>query len=139
MPIQIDRIPVALLKQGEIDISFSVDAQILDLVGEDISGTDQYDLNGRIYAVDNEIIADLTVRCDKQTICSRCSEPFGDEFKKKYLIVESSPKSKYWNLASLVREEILLEDNIVNLCIPNCKGLCAACGQDLNKGKCKCS
>ncbi|MFT5206349.1 MAG: hypothetical protein ACI9CF_000084 [Candidatus Omnitrophota bacterium] len=138
MAIKVNRIPVALVKQGELDLSLSVDAQTLDLVDENNNGPDKYDLSGRVYAVDSEIIADLTVRCDKQTTCSRCSESFGEEFNKKYYIVESSPESKYWNLARLVREEILLEDNIVNLCSANCKGLCATCGQNLNKGKCKC-
>lgn len=42
------------------------------------------------------------------------------------------------DLASAVREEIALRVSVFPLCRPDCKGLCAKCGADLNAGPCVC-
>jgi uncharacterized protein len=39
----------------------------------------------------------------------------------------------------LVREEVLLALPYKPLCKPDCRGLCAQCGQDLNSGTCGCA
>ena len=43
------------------------------------------------------------------------------------------------DLKTLFRELILLEKQMKNICIKNCKGLCTNCGTNLNEGDCKCS
>ena len=43
------------------------------------------------------------------------------------------------NLASSIRDAILVFIPIKPLCSPKCKGLCPICGQDLNQGRCLCS
>lgn len=43
------------------------------------------------------------------------------------------------DLEPLVREQILLSLPMESLCRESCKGLCAACGQDLNERSCGCS
>jgi uncharacterized protein len=42
-------------------------------------------------------------------------------------------------LDDLVREEVLLAMPYKPLCKPDCRGLCAQCGQDLNTGMCGCA
>ena len=42
-------------------------------------------------------------------------------------------------LDELVREEVLLALPYKPLCKPDCRGLCAQCGQDLNAGACACA
>ena len=37
-----------------------------------------------------------------------------------------------------MREHVLLELPLVPLCAPDCQGLCATCGADLNQGPCGC-
>ena len=43
-----------------------------------------------------------------------------------------------YDLAPHVREAVLLEEPIQLLCGPDCRGLCAQCGADLNQGPCAC-
>lgn len=38
----------------------------------------------------------------------------------------------------LVRDQLLLNQPMKNLCSENCKGLCEQCGKDLNQGPCEC-
>lgn len=42
------------------------------------------------------------------------------------------------DLRPAVREQWLLEASGLPLCRPDCKGLCAACGAELNAGPCAC-
>ena len=42
------------------------------------------------------------------------------------------------DISGEVRQAILLEVPIQNLCSPDCRGLCATCGADLNRGDCAC-
>ncbi|MDZ4257097.1 MAG: DUF177 domain-containing protein [Gemmatimonadales bacterium] len=43
------------------------------------------------------------------------------------------------DLTAAVREELALRVSAFPLCRPDCKGLCAGCGADLNAGPCACS
>ena len=42
------------------------------------------------------------------------------------------------DLRPAIREQWLLEAAVLPLCRPDCKGLCATCGADLNSGPCGC-
>jgi len=42
------------------------------------------------------------------------------------------------DITPLVRDTILLAIPIKALCIPDCRGLCPYCGENLNEGDCKC-
>ncbi|MFN8460029.1 MAG: DUF177 domain-containing protein [Anaerolineae bacterium] len=42
------------------------------------------------------------------------------------------------NLSEVVRQELLLADEEVRYCRPDCKGLCPICGQDRNLNPCNC-
>ena len=49
------------------------------------------------------------------------------------------PESDEVDVTSAVREEIALRVSVFPLCRPDCKGLCAKCGADLNAGPCGCT
>jgi uncharacterized protein len=49
------------------------------------------------------------------------------------------PESDEVDVTSAVREEIALRVSVFPLCRPDCKGLCAKCGADLNAGPCSCT
>ncbi|MFL7871150.1 MAG: DUF177 domain-containing protein [Anaerolineales bacterium] len=46
------------------------------------------------------------------------------------------PEDAHIDLQPLIREYALLEIPINPICKPDCKGLCAVCGEDLNQGDC---
>ncbi len=43
-----------------------------------------------------------------------------------------------FDLAEVIREEIVLDEPMKHLCREDCKGLCQRCGKDLNEGPCGC-
>jgi len=42
------------------------------------------------------------------------------------------------DLAPMLREQVILASPMHPLCVPDCLGLCARCGHDLNEGPCRC-
>jgi uncharacterized protein len=42
------------------------------------------------------------------------------------------------DLNEIVKEQIILAQQMVNICNDNCKGLCPKCGKNLNNSACKC-
>lgn len=80
--------------------------------------------------------------------CARCLTNFDHEiswnftelyaFNKKS-ISESDlllPEDQQIDLQPLIREYALLEVPINPICMPECKGLCSICGQNLNEADC---
>ena len=82
-------------------------------------------------------------------LCVRCLadfvQPLKASFDELYAFDERSvsdsglilPEDGNVDLDDLVREYLLLEIPIKPLCRPNCKGLCAECGIDLNTETCE--
>ena len=91
--------------------------------------------------------------------CSRCLEPvsvpLGVDFQEEYLpTVDADTGSRLapaedgdgfriddrqvLDLSEAVRQYRLAAQPIQALCQADCKGLCAGCGQDLNRGPCAC-
>ncbi|MDR3575081.1 MAG: DUF177 domain-containing protein [Anaerolineaceae bacterium] len=81
--------------------------------------------------------------------CVRCLagflQPIQSVFSELYAfknkaVTESGlilPEDSNIDLAPLAREYLLLEIPISPLCKPDCKGLCAVCGEDLNVRICE--
>ena len=80
--------------------------------------------------------------------CVRCltdfQQPLEIEFSELYAfrpdsVTESGlfvPEDGRLNLAPLIREEMLLSVPISPVCLPDCKGLCPVCGENLNETTC---
>ncbi len=110
-------------------------------------------------------LAEGVVRCDEagvltlsccvtgtlHLICDRCLKEFTREHECQIesLVAESLEDENnddiiqlregiFLDLDDLLRDEFILSLPTVNLCAPDCKGLCPKCGADLNLGPCGC-
>jgi len=62
---------------------------------------------------------------------------FNDENNEN--ILHFPDNAEFIDLKQTLYEEISLEDPIKKICRPDCKGLCAYCGTDLNVSSCDCT
>jgi uncharacterized protein len=81
-------------------------------------------------------------------MCVRCLQDFDQEldwsFTELYAFDKRSvtdselilPEDGHIDLAEMIREYSLLEVPISPICKPDCQGLCAKCGQNLNEKDC---
>lgn len=79
------------------------------------------------------------VRCltqISQTLQSQVEQlyEFPPDPQAEFVVSESG----HIDLASFLREDMILSRPLRSLCKPDCKGLCPQCGKDLNEGACDC-
>lgn len=81
-------------------------------------------------------LAEVTVNVDDDVDVLFSSDP---ELAEDPSVYPLDPKADVLDLTTAVREELVLRVTGFPLCRPDCKGLCAGCGADLNAGPCACS
>jgi uncharacterized protein len=111
-----------------------------------------------------EVVEDIRVRAaytgEFEVLCARCVDPVAvpltgefdllfrpenaDAEAGERAITEDETEIGYYgesglDLEDVVREQVLLSLPGRTLCQPDCKGLCAHCGQNLNVKSCNCA
>jgi len=106
-----------------------------------VMGTYQY--TGENFFVKGSIATEL------EAVCYRCLEPFilifQTEFDEEFAQTndEENP-DRYLYVGKIIPLDEMIKDNILlnlpmkNICQAECKGLCENCGVNLNKGQCHC-
>lgn len=91
-------------------------------------------------AVSHELVVITgTLRTLATCVCSRCLCDFSQEIvNNKFEYIAKYVEGMCIDLTDAIREAIIIRLLVKPLCREDCKGLCSACGSDLNKGSCGC-
>ena len=138
----------------EIPFEFTTNAGEIDAIADtysfegDIVVRGVYVHTGRCYRFTGQI------SCTKSFVCDRCLEPsslqqvheFNEEFQRGSEPVSGGEKAKIVNyfdgdvidLSPVVRDVLLSDQPLNNICNADCRGLCLKCGANLNHGDCGC-
>ncbi len=139
MIVDIDRLD----RHGEAFVG-AIDAKVLALddASRELfpSWSDlRYDLF--VQRIDNELLVRGAVEMDFRCVCCRCAQRFDWRAREEHLTfvmeIDDAPDC-FVDLTAELREAILLLLPSHPLCRDSCRGLCAGCGADLNRGPCKC-
>jgi uncharacterized protein len=153
MLIDIDRLP----KEG-LRLSKDFDFLSLDLVEENAVFLEPAHTDVFIRPVGEEIFVQGRVTAKLSFICSRCLTPFefpvnssfdlvylpeefdmltdeltGEEIDKMYY------RDRQLDLRNVILEQLNLTFPAKPLCVENCEGLCAVCGEIIRDSKCSCT
>lgn len=117
-------------------------SEILGLENEPfikVSSAVQYALEAQ--HISDELVVRGTLSVGMDLKCTRCSEFFSTTvvdsgFLRAYPASEDADSV---DITEDMREELLLHVPSFPVCSEECKGLCAQCGADLNKGSCSCT
>ena len=100
------------------------------------------DVRYELYAqhISGELVVRGALSVDLNLKCTRCAEFFSttvtdSDFLRAYT---ASKDVDSVDITEDMREDILLNVTDFPICSEECKGLCAQCGADLNKGACDC-
>lgn len=93
------------------------------------------------HQVSDELVVRGTLSVDLNLKCTRCSDFFSttvvdSDFLRAYSASEDTDSV---DITEDMREDLLLHVPGFPVCNEDCKGLCAQCGADLNKGSCGCT
>ena len=132
MKINVNRIPEEGLKEHA-----SYDPAVLDMERWDIHLPQPFEVDAFVTKADKEVVVDVDIRCPVRMSCSRCLEEFDQVIRPEALFTYPVVKpSDVVDITDDVRQEIILAFPMIPVCRPECKGLCSACGQNLNAGSC---
>jgi len=117
-------------------------AEVLGLVDDPVfsaSGPICSELYAQV--VDGTLIVRGTVSAEIRAECARCTQIFSTTVSDSGFLRDYSDvfEVEEVDLTEGLREAIILELPSFPLCDEECKGLCSACGKDLNEGPCGCS
>jgi len=143
-----------LLRQAGLQrhIETAVGLTDVDVVDDRLAGDIAVDVTLTSTVDDIEVAGRLSVAW--ADTCRRCLRPLdevlridvderyaeADDTGMRRLDPEAFPiEHGQLDLASMVREEVLLGVPDAPLCRPDCPGLCPICGEDLDSGSCDCS
>ncbi len=108
--------------------------------------------NGDFFKVENSILLTGTVKYTYAEKCARCLEEFDNSVETKFEAVvvqrnyddEESDEIKLVieegcvNLDETIKQLVYLSMPMKSVCKSDCKGICPACGVNLNVEECKC-
>ena len=103
-------------------------------------------VEGSLESVGDGVLANATVSAVLDAQCSRCLADFSlpvevgiqelfvyPEHCQEYEEEDATPiHDEEIDLADAVRDAIILDQPLIPLCSPDCRGLCPTCGADLN-------
>ena len=123
------------------------------------AGADTADVFIRLSRFGRRVLVEGTVKISVSLRCSRClrdfSYPIDTSFREEYNPAEDIGTESEQELTAgemdigfytddeidipdIVKEQVLLSLPMKPLCIPECMGICAGCGRDLNEEPCEC-
>ncbi len=151
-------LPETRLKKGE-----AVDYRFEERLGdcfEDFSDGGTLKLFVSVICSEDKVLISGNFEASVKVVCSRCLATFDQEFKADFsdafTVIKGAPLNNdpvnlaaetantqtvigdYLYLDEYIRQLIILAQEYSPLCKPDCKGLCAGCGTDLNHLTCSC-
>ena len=131
MQIHVSQVPEEGLKEHA-----SYDPSSLDMEREDIRLPEPFEVDADINKVDEQLVVRAAIHCPLRMICGRCLEEFNAAVTPRAIFSYTVRTTDVVDITDDVRQEIILAYPMIPLCSPGCKGLCVACGQNLNHGSC---
>jgi uncharacterized protein len=152
-------IDITTLREGANQLDSTLDAETLEIGPDGAAVAAPVEVSLELNVTGNDIRIDGVVSTAIEEECSRClgtyrrdleaelhlyavgargrrGDPEPDEDQGEGMLVHDGRQLDLWEE---VRSAILLAAPMQPLCSPACKGLCPACGANLNDGLCKCS
>ena len=126
-----------------------VEIEPLEVLSDPVHFVDVHAEGEYLCTGDNRISLKAEVRAQADTRCARCLEPIRVPVSAAVdAIYDRQPdpedpdlysfEASTVELTDAVRDALLLELPMRNLCSEDCKGLCPVCGINLNKSTCTC-
>lgn len=131
------KVPTA--RGDKAPFEFSATAQ--KLFDEDLEDfEDEIKIVGEVEDVGRCYVVRGRIECKKSFTCDRCLaqstanqvHEFDEEFDKTEAVDD------LLDVTELLRDVLLADQPMKNLCKADCKGLCPVCGANLNEGECGC-
>ena len=131
MKIHVNRVPPEGLKEHA-----TCDPRTLDMDRLDVHLIEPFEVDAIMTKTDHELVVTVEIHCPMRLSCARCLEEFDWRLTTHAIFSYKVQPSDVVDITEDVRQEIILAYPMIPVCQPDCKGLCSACGHNLNLGSC---
>jgi len=131
MKIYVNRVP----EQGLTE-HLRYDPAAMDMERMDVRLPESFEVDAVITKVERELVVSVDIRCPIRLTCARCLKEFPSTVATDAVFSYTVQPSDIVDITDDVRQEIILAYPMIPVCQPDCKGLCASCGQNLNVEPC---
>lgn len=146
------RVDIRELRQGPVDTSGVIDPADPVLEGLNLAFLEPVRVTGTLQLTeDDDILWRGAFQTRTRAECRRCLAPIEESIAETVdVLLSADPElaedpsvyvlpadQREVDVAPVVREELALRVPAFSLCRPDCRGLCATCGADLNAGPCE--
>ncbi|MBM4235590.1 MAG: DUF177 domain-containing protein [Firmicutes bacterium] len=151
-------LPELSQKQGKA-VDFRFEEDLLSSFSEFLDGG-TFKLVMSASLNDDQLVVNGSLEVSTTATCSRCLESFNQcfttDFTELFTVLKNAPvesnrqiealetantlnvSGDYLYLDEYIRQLIILGQEYNPICALDCRGLCAGCGEDLNKSTCRC-
>ena len=126
-----------ILKQG-LDVEQELDPITLGLDTPLVHYSSGIKIKAHLEKEKEIVCARISITTKENMVCNRCLEQFDSIFEKETDFVYKTSDEHFIDLTDDIKDIIILEYPIRQLCKADCKGLCQRCGANLNQGVCGC-
>ncbi|MBI3319797.1 MAG: DUF177 domain-containing protein [Candidatus Omnitrophica bacterium] len=128
MKISVNRIPLEGMQEEA-----AYDPKTLDIERSDVSLEQPLRVSAFITKAEHEVVVHARIRGVLQCSCARCLQSFESPLHAEMTMSYEASPTDVLDITDDVRQEILLAYPMIPLCGRDCKGLCPACGHNLNQ------
>lgn len=132
------KIDISQISSEPLEISQKEDPALLELETAEINFISPLLVSCRVIKIAESVKISGLFKAEVRLSCSRCTEKFLSKIKGKFNFNYPIEEKNILDITDDIRQEVILSYPAVALCKKGCKGLCASCGQNLNKGRCRC-
>jgi uncharacterized protein len=131
MKIHVNRVPAEGLEDHA-----TYDPRSLDMEREDIHLDGPFEIDARVTKADRQLIVQAQIRCALTLSCARCLADFASAINMDAVFNYAVRPGQVVDITDDLRQEVILAYPMIPVCQPDCKGLCASCGVNLNRSAC---
>ena len=131
MKIYVSRVPAEGLRDRA-----TYEPAALDMDAFDVHLREPFEVDAFVTKADEELVVTAGIRASLWFSCARCLEEFSSLMTTTAVFSYTVRPSDIVDITDDVRQEVMLAYPMIPVCRPDCKGLCPACGQNLNVAAC---
>ncbi|AUS95967.1 hypothetical protein CDQ84_02620 [Clostridium thermosuccinogenes] len=149
--MKIDISDILKFDGASLDVKFEGSQEDFDIksIDDDLIFADPIRFDGKLVNVSGVIKLDGSLEADYTAVCYRCLKKIDRRMKLdiKEEFVDASKdtdgemytyEGKYIDLGKALKDNIVLNLPMKQVCTSDCKGLCPKCGENLNEKECSC-
>jgi uncharacterized protein len=126
------------IMQDGLDLKEEINPKELGFDAVEVRSISDIRVKAHIEKEKDIVTVSCNIKANEKRTCSRCLNEFVFLLDNKENFVYSLSGEHIIELNDDIKDTIILDCPIRQLCKPGCKGLCPYCGKNLNEGPCGC-